>query len=150
MEAMDYIGERLGDLRNEIEKASADRRQSGRSNYYAAYTLLVLTIASSAAAGIASFLNQSPDLVGVLAFVPGVLTLAMSQLKLQARSNWHYQKSHLLKDLLNKIKYQTPSNPSSEHLVALASEFSRINLTMQTQWVATLGLDMGEAGPRPA
>jgi hypothetical protein len=150
MATVDFVLERLGELRAEIERLSAARRRSGRLNYYAAYTLLVLTILSSAAAGIASFLNQPAEFVGVLAFIPGVLTLALSQLKLQARSSWHHQKNHLLQGLLNKIKYQTPPNPSADQLAALASEFSGINRTMAAQWTATLGLDAADAGRQPA
>jgi hypothetical protein len=137
--------ERMLNLRREVEELSAAGRRWGKRNYLAAYAVVILTVVSSGAAGAAAFLDQDPGLVGVLALMPGLLTLAATQLKLQARSNWHFKKRSFLNRLLAKIKYQTRDNPSAEELASLAEEFSRIEVEMEAEWQQKLNFDAPRA-----
>lgn len=135
---------RLTELRDEIDQGSRKRRASARSNYYAAYALVVLTIAASGIASIGSFLNWNSDLTGILALIPGLLILAATQLKFQARSHWHHKKYHRLSALVLKIRFQTPADPSDDELHALAEEYKQIHIGMEDEWQRDLSLD-----PRP-
>lgn len=132
---------RLEQLKKQVQTLIQDRRRSGRFNYGAAYLLLILTLLFNTGASIAGFLNADPAVVGILALVPGLLTLTASELKLQARSHWHYRKRGRLQDLLTSIEFQTPDQPSAEKIHGLAEQFKVINNSMELEWEENLSLE---------
>ena len=141
MSANEIGKDRLDKLKAQVVDLMKQRRASGRLNYVAAYTLVVLTLLFNAGASIAGFLDARPAVVGILALIPGLLTLAASELKLQARSHWHYRKRGRLQELLSTIEFQTPEPPSAAQVHELAELFKVINSSMELEWEQTLSLE---------
>jgi|ERR1051325_11326166 hypothetical protein len=138
----------LAGLRRDVEQARAASYRWGRGNYVAAYAVVVLSVFFSGAASVAASASNWRGIAAALALIPGLLAVAATQLKLQARSNWHYRKHSRLRSLLSRINYETPSNPSTEELVALANEYERIQAELDAQW-EDFNFDMPRPDQRP-
>jgi hypothetical protein len=103
----------------------------GRWNYRAAYILVIVTVVSSAAAGILGLgFTDDTKLIALLAFIPGIAVIVSNQFKWQDKANWHYRKHDAAKAMLRRLDYELPSNPTEAQLAQLATGYSVIEAEM--------------------
>jgi hypothetical protein len=131
----DDIGTRIRRFRAELERDRDRYLQLGRWNYRAAYTLSIVTVISSAAAGILG-LGFAVDkrIVALIALIPAIAVTVANQFKWQDKANWHYRKHDAAKALLRRINYELPAHPTEAQLAELSRGYSVTEAEMSESW----------------
>jgi hypothetical protein len=147
------VSARVQQFRTELKQDRIKYLRLGRWNYRAAYALTILTVLSSAAAGILGLGWQVDHrIVSLLALVPAIAVTVSSQFKWQDKANWHYQKSEAAKALLRRIDYELPDHPTASQLTDLSRGYSVTDAEMSEAWkgmsfaAASCGPEMDSAG----
>jgi hypothetical protein len=123
-------------LEDQLSQAIRRYVRLARRNYAFAYTLVVGTILSSAAAGIGGMTAKlTPFQAGILALVPALTSLVASFLKPQGRANWHYRKAARLIALRREL-----TNENADP-VNISKEWRSVDEVMDEEWEKNFGLD---------
>ena len=94
-------------LADEIHELARGCAQKAKANYFAAYALITIAVASSTAATIAVAAGAlTKELNAVLAALPGIIVLATTTFKFEARSDWWWAKHQTLEALYRGLKYE--------------------------------------------
>ena len=138
----DDVNSRVQQFRAELENDRAYYLRLGRWNYRAAYTLAIIAVLSSAAAGILG-LGFSVDhrLVALLALVPAIAVTVSSQFKWQDRANWHYRKHLVAKAQLRQLDYEI-LNPTAAQLAELSKGYTATEAELNDTWEDNLRLQV--------
>ena len=116
-------------------------RRTARSNYYAAYILLVIGVGASTAASIMAGTDSSArTLTAVLAAVPGILVLVTNTFKFAARAEWWWTKHHRIDALYRKLLYENASEPE------VSQELTRVDTALENSWPGFGGPPAGGPG----
>jgi hypothetical protein len=133
---------RADSLQVELEKAIQHYRRRARTSYQTAVLLMVFTVGASAAAGLGGLLfGWPPKIVGGVALLPGILSLAATALKPQERANWYYQKKAALNTLRRRLEYGIGEAPSYEDIKTVSEDWSNLDRTMENDWEHNLALN---------
>lgn len=129
------VGDRVTRLRTELETGRDHYLWLGRWNYTAVYGLMILTVGSSAAAGILGLWLDPPTReVALLALIPAIAVSVGNQFKLQGKADWHYRKYDALKALLRRLNYDLPLKPSAAQVAEIGQALSKIEAEMTAAW----------------
>jgi len=133
---------RVGKFRKELENDRDYYLKLGRWNYRAAYSLTILTVLSSAAAGILGLGFAVDDrVVALLALVPAIAVSISSHFKWQERANWHYRNHQVAKAQIRQLDYEIPY-PTADDLARLSKGYSVIEAEMTDIWAEDLKLQV--------
>jgi hypothetical protein len=122
-------------LAQELEQEIQRTGPKAIANYWIAVVLMLLTVLSSVVAGIAGISKWlGSEVVGVLALVPGAVSLLVSYLKYQAKSSFHYRKLYALQTLKSRLLLQLPEQPTADQIAAIAQERDRLREKMNVEW----------------
>jgi hypothetical protein len=115
----------------ELLKTIRKYRRLARANYYIAFSLHFLAIASSITA---TFVALSGQLTGTwlaaITAVPGAALLLANTLNFSGRARWHYEKKIQLKSLHRLIIAKAPGTSDAE----VAEKWNKIDAKMETTW----------------
>jgi hypothetical protein len=139
------IQTRLDWLRSGLREETSRYLKLARRNYYFAYALMGLTLASSIAASAAAFAGWSKEAVGLLALMPGFLAVIATGLKLQERANWHYRKYDDLNGLLRRALFDLPEMPTAADIAEVSHAWTKLDKDMSVEWENKLALDWSQA-----
>lgn len=94
-------------LRDDLAARMKGCLHKARANYFFAYVLLAIAVASSVVAsiGVASGL-LAPAVAALLAAIPGVVLLTIGTFKFEARADWWYGKHHGLDALYRGLVFE--------------------------------------------
>jgi hypothetical protein len=124
------------EMETELKKQSEVYTYYGRRDYFFAYTLVAVTLASSSVAGVAAITSMLPPLaVGILALGPTLSYLTAAVYKPQARANWHYRKA----DRLDALRLQLAHEDCSPKIIS--AEWRTLNAEMTKEWEDKFGLE---------
>ena len=111
-------------------------------NYAAAYVLLAVALAASGGAAVAGIVFRvPPEVVGAIALVPGVISVAATTLKLQAKAHWHYRKYDQLKQLRRRLLFELPQPPGQDEVAQIAKAWSDLETRMSKEWEENFAFD---------
>lgn len=150
-EIVDEAKRRQQSLIRELESEVGFAEYKAIANHQASLWLMALALASSVAAAVMGvFLPVSSTAVGAVAIVPALIAYVAANFKLEEKSGWHYRKSHLLRGLLSRLRYQLPDPVAVEDVKSIAAARDDVNLKMLDEWNQTLtfnwlGLSRGSA-----
>ena len=124
-----------------------------KSAYLWLQGLFILALCCSVVAAICGlFFEVSGRIVGGIAALPPIIAFVAVDLKLQARSNWHYRKAYALSALRSRLLYQLPAEPTVDNIAAIAKARDDSNDAMEKEWQETMGtnfVDMLKQRPIP-
>src|SRR5271169_1735159 len=104
---------RKASLVSELEAANRRAHGNGKSAYIWSQFLFMLALGCSVAAAISGlFFYVSAKIVGGIAALPPLIAFVAVNLKLEARSRWHYKKSYGMDALRSRLVYQLPEEPT--------------------------------------
>jgi hypothetical protein len=133
--AHDIVAARKTALEQELIDGIAFEHSRAVGDYWIGNMLMIITLASSAAAGFGGLLNWfSPQVIGALALVPGILALAEGEMKFHGKSEWHYRKQYALEGLHSRLRFQMPAAPNADQIAAIASERDDLKIKMNKEW----------------
>jgi hypothetical protein len=136
------VSARAGRFREELERDRDYYLHLGRWNYRAAYGLTIVTVLSSAAAGILGLGFEVDDrIVALLALIPAIAVSVSSQFKWQDKANWHYRKHQAAKAQLRRLDYDLPTNTAAQ-LAELAQGYSVIEAELTASWEDNLKFEV--------
>lgn len=143
------IGGRVKRLRAELEAERDHYLWLGRRGYVASIGLMILTVGSSALAGILGLgFGVDTRIVAGIALIPGIAVAIANQSKLQGKVDWHYRKYDAIKALLRRVNYDLPPEPSAAQVAEIANAFSKVEAEMTAAWEKTLALEIEDSrGP---
>jgi hypothetical protein len=139
------IAERKARL--DAELSEADRKAYGlaKSAYLWSQFLFILALCCSVAAVVSGvFFDISPKIVGGIAALPPLIAFVAINLKLEARSSWHYRKSYAMAALRSRLRFQLPEDPTAEHISAIAQDRDNVIDQMESEWDQTITVNWGE------
>jgi hypothetical protein len=160
------VDKRKNGLACELDGEIGYAESKALANHRLSLVFMAFALACSFAAAICGiFLNVPAKIVGGIAILPPLIGYIAVNLKFEAKSMWHYRKSHNLRALKSQLKYQLPEFPEVHDIAAVASERDRVNNKMLEEWKVTLTLnwtgilnhqgsipqsDISSAAPTPA
>jgi hypothetical protein len=119
----------------ELEAAKRRAEGNGKSAYLWSQFLFMLALACSVAAAITGlFSTVSAKIVGGIAALPPIIAFVATNLKLEARSRWHYKKSYGMDALRSRLLYQLPEEPTTDNISAIALDRDKLNALMEIEW----------------
>jgi hypothetical protein len=140
------IAERKARL--DAELSEADRKAYGlaKSAYLWSQFLFILALCCSVAAVVSGvfFNNISPKIPGGIAALPPLIAFVAINLKLEARSSWHYRKSYAMAALRSRLRFQLPEDTTAEHISAIAQDRDDVIDQMELEWDQTITVNWGE------
>ncbi len=140
------VGDRVKRLRAELEAERDHYLWLGRRGYFASMGLIIVTIGSSALAGILGLgFGVDTRIVAAIALIPGVAVSIANQSKLQGKVDWHYRKYDALKALLRRVNYDLPPEPTVAQVAEIAAAFSKVEAEMTADWEKSLTADIEES-----
>lgn len=138
----DELKARKDQLRQELEETILIVQSRAKWTHRAGLWLMAIALVCSLGTGIAGLTGLlGPKALGALALLPGAAAIAATQLKLQARSNWHYRKHDALTALRSRLLYQLPVDPTADHISNIAESRDTLNRQMQAEWERAISLD---------
>ena len=147
------VSARKAALAQELEAEIRKYFGFAKSAYLWLQGLFILSLCCSALAAILGlFLGVPGKIVGGIAALPPIIAFVAVNLKLQARSNWHYRKSYALDALRSRLLYQLPANPTVDDIAAIAKARDDNNDAMEREWQGTMETsfaDMLKQRPMP-
>lgn len=97
----------------ELENVVASRAASARRNYFAAYVLYVIALASSIASTVVVALQIGHrGWQAVLTATPAIALLIGNTLRLEERNQWHRLKKYRLEALRRRLKFESADERS--------------------------------------
>jgi hypothetical protein len=135
MSELSEIQKRINSLRSELERLSSNHNRLGLSDHWISVGLMVITLTASIGAGIGGiFLNFSSQATGGLALLPGLMAIVASNLKFQAKSNWHFRKTEAIDGLLHKLMYELPIDPTAQDVATVSSALTKTKQDFLKEW----------------
>ena len=132
-------------LVNELQAAVRKAHGNARSAYLWSQFLFMLALGCSVAAVISGlFFPISAKIVGGIAALPPLIAFIAVNLKLEARSRWHYKKSYGMDALRSRLLYQLPEEPTVDNIAAIAEARDKLNAAMEEEWQTTMIVNWGE------
>jgi hypothetical protein len=133
---------RIETLRTELDDSIAHYQRLAKRNYRFALLLMMITLLSSAAAGVGGlFLGLDGKITGGLALLPGIIALMATTLNPQGRANWHYRKKDALNALRRRLLFELPEAPSADNVASIARDWTEIADSMNGEWEKHFGLN---------
>src|ERR1700675_1815415 len=121
MPTSDAITKRINDLDAELLAVAAREKSLAKSAYLWSQGLFIAALLCSVAAAICGlFFNISGKIVGGIATLPPIIAFVATNLKLEARSSWHYKKYYVLQALHSRLVFQLPENPTADNVSSIA------------------------------
>lgn len=140
------IGGRVKRLRAELEAERDHYLWLGRRGYVASIGLMIVTVGSSALAGILGLgFGVDTRIVAAIALIPGIAVAIANQSKLQGKVDWHYRKYDAIKALLRRVNYDLPPEPSAAQVAEIANAFSKVEAEMTAAWEKALSLEIEDS-----
>lgn len=97
----------MEELIRNLEHRITGCAKRNRRNYYTAFGLLTIAVATSAGTSIAIAIDQLPkSLIAVLAATPGIFILINTTFRFEERSRWYWRKRTRLEVLLRRYKFE--------------------------------------------
>lgn len=119
----------MSNLIDSIEYRIRGCAKRNRRNYYAAFCLLILAVAASAATAIAVAIDQMPrPLIAALASLPGIFILINTTFRFEERSRWYWRKRTRLEIVCRQHKFEgLPEEDASK-------KWNEIDEEMFSEW----------------
>lgn len=127
-------------LERDIRALFFSSRSKARRAYSIGLFFMACAILASVVAAIGGILQFDPRVVGTLALIPGVIAIVPTNLKLQARANWHYRKKDEAQSLLNVLQYGLSDPPTIDEVKKIAADLNALNRKMGRDWEGALGI----------
>jgi hypothetical protein len=137
--------ERRALLDSELTVWRDKERSLARSGYLWSQGLFILALLCSVGAAVAGlFFNLPGHTVGGIAALPPLIAFIATNLKLEARSDWHYRKSYLFDTLHSRLMYQLPAAPTVDNIAAIAHDRDTMVDQMEAEWKKTSAISWTE------
>lgn len=118
----------------------------GRTNHLAAFSLTLITVLASVAAGALGLFEVVPSqLVGVVALVPAGAALVSRELKLQPKANHYYRWAARFREIRGRARFSAEPNDNTGHL---SWQREQANLEMTAEWEQQFGSSDHRGPPR--
>ncbi|WP_434212322.1 hypothetical protein [[Pseudomonas] boreopolis] len=119
----------MSDLIQALEYRIKGCAKRNRRNYYAAFSLLIMAVAASAATAIAVAVDEMPkSLIAALASVSGIFVLINSTFRFEERSRWYWRKRTRLEIILRQHKFEWLSESEASR------KWNEIDEEMFSEW----------------
>lgn len=128
-------------LAADLSKMISHYQSLGKSNYFTAYCISLISVGASLIAGIGGLSLKSPLLFAFVAFIPAAVAIIAASFKLQDRANWHYRKKDALNGLRNSLLFELPDPPTCESIAIISRQLTDLNVTMSRDWEQSFGWD---------
>jgi hypothetical protein len=148
------VQQKLKRLSQELDKAIDNTDGHAQHTYGLALGLLTLAVGSSVLAAIIGILTPNPDpkFVGLLALVPGFVTLIGANFKLSAKTKWYYHKSYVLAGLRRRLNFEGPIDSDvsglAKHVSIISADWKKANEELEAIWERDLATDLTSFGSR--
>jgi hypothetical protein len=135
MPPSEEVASRKANLAAELKDTSTRTFNNARRAYLFSQLLFILALGASAGAAVGGvFFNVSSKVVGGLAALPPLIGFVAINLKLEARSSWHYRKCDAMNELHSQLMYQQPEEPTVENIASVAKRRDEVLKTMRKEW----------------
>lgn len=127
--------DQIARLITDCEEGAVASLRSGRRHYFASYTLMVVSVASSVLAGILALkVEATKELVGAVALVPALCAGIASQLRLVPKGNWYYHRNRLLQAHARIMLAMNVDKPTRADLDSAIAGLNRIEADLEKEW----------------
>ena len=145
MTISEEVKERRNNLKGELTEASRREFILAKSAYIWSQGLFILALLCSVAAvAIGLFLNVSAKVVSGIAALPPLIAFVAVNLKLEARSSWHYRKGYAIDELHSRLMYRLPEAPTVDNVDGIARARDQLVSEMEREWDRTITVSWGE------
>ncbi len=118
-------------LENELKEAAKLSKYLAKRNYILAYSVTLISVFASIAAGILVALkNFDPVLLAIIASLPAGMMTFKAVFRFEQKSAWFWQKNKKLERLYRALAYEGASP------AAISKEFSQVESEMESSWVS--------------
>ena len=126
--ALNPLAEKLA---TELEGVAKHERVVALFDLTLACLFFWIAVLASIAAAVVGYFTESKQLVSVLAAAPALVMLIEQTFGFEARSDWHWEKSHRLNDIAGKIRFKSLSaanafDEKTEFLKELGKKFPKL------------------------
>jgi ABC-type multidrug transport system fused ATPase/permease subunit len=147
METSKEVQARIDEFHRELDVMIRARRRQAKANYYFSYILMIVTVLSSAVAGIGGLIGQfDAKVVGAIALLPGFIALTVAMLKPQTRANVQYRSLAKLYEFRGLLKFGLPEAPSADDVRKVFELFNEAQASLDKE-LAALSFDWSGFAP---
>jgi hypothetical protein len=143
------ISKRITDLTHDLDQDINRTLRNARLNYTSSVLLMLIALGCSLGAGCVGLIARIPRHLGVLAFLPPLIALVATTLKLDGKARWHCKKLNGLEVLRSRLLYELPDPPSVDNVAAVANSWTHLNETMEEEWNQSLDFDWSVLAKKP-
>lgn len=90
----------------ELEKSARHERRVALFDLTVACMLFWIAVLSSIAAAVVGYFTESKQLISILAAAPALVMLIEQTFDFEARSDWHWEKTHGLSHFAGQLRYK--------------------------------------------
>jgi hypothetical protein len=120
----------------EERRARLDRQMSGEQTYserkatflhYTSLTAQAIAVGASMIAGVMGLMGVSSKTVGIVALIPALMAYGVTSMRLDDRSEWHYDKAVQLRGLRGRLNYGLPIPFTWQDVAVIAADRDVLN-----------------------
>jgi hypothetical protein len=135
------MNKRKQDLRNEITHDIKNARDNARMNHLTSVFMMVIALLCSVAAAVSGLIAKNPQAAGLLAILPPLIAFIVTNLKLDGKACWYFNKVNAFEGLRSRLLYELPEHPSADNIAAISRERAGVVDNMEKFWDQHLRLD---------
>lgn len=147
--ADDDAGRMLARMVERCDESARHARARGRRYYFVSYSLMILSVAGSIAAGVMALWSEEVprQWVGTVALLPALCATVAVQLRLNEKGNFSYRRYRAFHALARRVEVARLRAPTLDTVDAFNAEQAAINDSLDEQWVESLNFRFSPSGP---
>jgi hypothetical protein len=100
---------RVKEFVTKLENGAEHYAAMARIDFTVACLLFWIAVLTSIAAALGAYFSLSQKTISILAAAPALVMLIEQTFSFEARSNWHWERTHILKDVAGQVRFKNLS-----------------------------------------
>jgi hypothetical protein len=143
------INKRRQQLGHELTEDIRDSRKNAKVNHLTSVVLMVIALLCSVVAAVFGLILKEPKTSGALAILPPLIAFIVTNLKLDGKACWYFNRVNAFEALRSRLLYELPEPPSADNIAAVSHDRTIVVETLEKDWDQHLMLDWSALSKPP-